>query len=271
MVKHLARITPNLANIKPLLCKKDMDYFLGIIGYERSGKSNLAQAIAKSYIECPPHHHHKAPAIPLKFDKNHYAFSAEQLSEKVYTLPRGSPVIIDEGATTLFTMDAITPEGREATKLITVMGERNLFVIICVPDFFLLTPYIRNHRLKSLCRVVSRGRAAVYSKPTMRKIEKNKSGRVRYPAPTFVDSWQEQKGQLWNEYEKMKADYLRRRVRKQDKILGIKAVSEITGFSTSTIYDYCNRGLIPYMEILGRKKFRESDIAQLLIEHKSKV
>jgi len=271
MVTYLKRTRPNLKAIKNLLLKKDMDYFLMVVGYERSGKSNLAQAIAQAYLEESPKYHHKHKNTKIQLTSKNFVFDVETLQERVYTLPRGSPIIIDEGATTILAHESITPQGREALKLVTTMGERNLFVIICVPDFFLVQPYIRNNRVKSVFRVVSRGRYYLYNKVAMGKIIKDKkTGRTRYPPFTYVDYWGEQKGELWGQYEKLKSEYLSRRSIKKDRVIGIKEVSEITGLSTATIYNYCDKGLIPYFEVLGRKKFRESDIANLVINHEAK-
>ena len=68
-------------------------------------------------------------------------------------------------------------------------------------------------------------------------------------------------------YEQQKADYLRRRIITDDKLLGVTAVCEITGLSRTHIYRLAERGELAYMECAGVKKFKESDIAAMIIEH----
>jgi predicted DNA-binding transcriptional regulator AlpA len=253
-----------------------MDSLIIIEGYERSGKSNLAQAIAEMYINTPPYTHKLLPEQKLELTQKAFIFDRETFGERIYELPRGSPIIVDEGATTLFAKDAMEKGSREAEQLLTVMGERNLFTIICAPSFFSLLPYVRNHRAQTLIRVVHRGRYFVYNKHALGGIQRDsKSGQIKYPAPTAKGNWSRVTGALWDSYEAMKSDYLKKRVmRGADKLIGVSKVREITGLSFSQIYRMCEDGRLSYVEIgdveHGQKKFRESDIAAMLTEHPKK-
>jgi hypothetical protein len=170
--------------------------------------------------------------------------------------------------------DAITTEGKEVKKTITVMGERNLFVIICAPQWDLLQPYVRARRATTLLKVTSRGRFLAYNKPAIRRIRKDaRTAQLVYPPPTFMDSWQFRGGELWEEYEKMKATHLKSRKTKEgdDKLLMATTAARRLGVSVNTLNKYSDDGTIPWTELFnGQRRWRESDISMLLKEHNVK-
>jgi len=115
--------------IGEMIVKNDLDFLLVITGRERIGKSTLALQIAS--------------IVDPDFKVDQIVFDIPTLYKKVYELNKGQVVIIDEGATAFFAREAMATDVREGVKLLTVMGERNLFVILCVPNFFIVDKYIR--------------------------------------------------------------------------------------------------------------------------------
>ena len=104
--------------IGEMLVEKDLDYLMIVTGRERIGKSSLAMQVALS--------------VDPEFDVSQIVFDVPNLYEQVYKLKKGQAVIIDEGATAFFAREAMNTDVREGIKLLTVMGERNLFVGIGV-------------------------------------------------------------------------------------------------------------------------------------------
>ena len=271
---HLNRVIPNLQIIKRCNLLHNTDAFWIVSGYERVGKSNLAQALAEIYLKLKPDEHPKRPKQELTLTKEHFIFTPEQFFSVPYEVPRGSPIIVDEGGTAMLANEAITAEGREVKKIVTVMGERNLFVIICAPQWDLLQPYIRARRGTTLLKVVARGHFLAYNKPAVQRIRKDaRTAQLVYPPPTFMDSWQFRGGKLWNEYETMKADHLKARNApdSSNELLMATTAARRLGISVNTLNKYSDDGTIPWTELFnGQRRWRENDIAMLLKEHNSK-
>jgi hypothetical protein len=266
---HLDRALPNLQLAKYCTTMKNMDSWAMVCGYEGGGKSNFSCALAEAYLGIPPFAHRLEPDVPLTLNKENWVFTAEDMLTRPYELPRGGVLIADEGATTMLADDTITKEGKEVKKLITVLRERNLFVIICVPEWDLVQPYIRARRTQMLYRCVSRGTVLAYSKPLIQRIRKDeKSKQLVYPPPAFKDHWQERKGELWAAYDKMKNDYLAsRRVPKALRQLHNKEVTQLLHISTGTLATWCRAGRIPYeLDFLGRRTFKLEDIQAVAAE-----
>jgi len=266
---HLDRILPNIRLAKYCTTQKNMDNWAMVVGYEGGGKSNFGGGLAEAYLGVPPFTHRLEPDKPLTMDKNNWVFTPEDMLSRPYELDRGSPIIADEGATTMLADDTITKEGKEVKKLTTVLRERNLFVIICVPEWDLVQPYIRARRTQMLYRCVSRGTVLVYGKPQIQRIRKDeKSKQLVYPPPAFKDHWQERKGALWEQYDKMKNDYLAsRRVPKALRQLHNKEVTQLLHISTGTLATWCRAGRIPYeLDFLGRRTFKLEDIQAVAAE-----
>lgn len=271
---HLDRIVPNIRLTKYCTTQKNMDSWAMVVGYEGGGKSNFACALAEAYLGVPPFTHRLDPDVPLKMAKENWVFTPEDMLARPYELPRGGVLIADEGATTMLADDTITKEGKEVKKLTTVLRERNLFVIICVPEWDLVQPYIRARRTQMVYRCVARGTVMAYNKPQIYKIRKDeKSKQLVYPPPSFKDHWQERKGQLWDAYDKMKNDYLAsRRVPKALRELHAKDVMRLLGVGSTTLSRLCKENRIPFeLDFVGRRTFKLEDIQAVAEERGVKI
>ena len=184
--------------IGEMIVKNDLDFLLVITGRERIGKSTLALQIAS--------------IVDPDFKVDQIVFDIPTLYKKVYELNKGQVVIIDEGATAFFAREAMATDVREGVKLLTVMGERNLFVILCVPNFFIVDKYIRQNRVSALAKVVSRGRFKFFNRSALRAGHFNpKTKAYNWGAATFKSTYSEMRGKLWDDYCDMKSKYLRDR------------------------------------------------------------
>lgn len=187
------KATTNLIkNVRNWIMLNDMDWFHVIIGDEGLGKTSLACSMAKEY----------KPDYKL----NTMTYTPKGFKEAVENSNKGDVVIADEGAMTFFSQETATRSGRMLVKLLTVMRARNLFIIICVPNFWLLTRYIREQRVKSVSRIVKRGWAWHYGTQKSRNhIRRHKYDKLKtiWPdydvADTFPDAAKEWPDE-WIEY-----------------------------------------------------------------------
>lgn len=194
----MEKLQANLELIKKIIVENDLDFLLVITGRERIGKSSLALHIAE--------------IVDPTFDVSQIVFDTQNLYEQVYSLEPGKVVIIDEGATAFFSRDAMSTDVKDGIKLLTVMGERNLFVILCVPSFFILDKYIREHRVSGLIKVVARGRLKFYSRRKLKDAFYNpKVKRFSWGDPSFKDGFPKYKGKHWKPYTDKKSEYLKGR------------------------------------------------------------
>jgi hypothetical protein len=189
------KLKKNLKGIKVLILKHDFDWLIVIAGYERVGKSTLALQVCR-YID-------------PKFTEEQVVFDVRHFSKLVWSLEPGRAILIDEGATAMFNRNAMTADVKTGVQILTTMGARNLFVVICVPSFEILDKYIQEHRVRSVLRVTSRGNFLFYSKRQIERSHYHKTLKKRFWAePNFQDSFKECSGELWEKYKKRKMDYL---------------------------------------------------------------
>ena len=235
---YLTKLQPNLDIIKEMLVKHDMDFLLTIVGRERIGKSSLALEIAQR--------------VDPKFTVDQVVFDIPALYEQVYKLDKGQVVIIDEGATAFFAREAMNTNVKEGIKLLTVMGERNLLTILCVPSFFIVDKYIRQHRVAGLIKVTKRGRFKFWSRRQLNASHYNsKANSYAWADPCFVDSFGKPSGKLWEDYKEMKSKYLAQRVGEwkgdnghDREWLTIREAAKELDMKYNTVVDWARKGKV---------------------------
>ena len=182
----MKQIKISLDRIKEALAK-DLDWLHIVTGYEGVGKTTLALDMC-FYID-------------PNFNINKIVFSSAELIKAVRNSKPGEAILVDEGALVFFSRDSMTKAAKQAVKLLTGMRTYNLFLCICVPDFFILDKYIRDHRVRSVCNVTDRGMANFYFNSNVRKIDKNKkTNRIVYPGYNYRDYFPAFSGPLWEQY-----------------------------------------------------------------------
>jgi hypothetical protein len=149
------RLKKNLdEKIKPALQKKDKDRVLVIDGNEGSGKSTLALQIGK--------------CVDSTLDLSRLVFNAEQFREAIYKAKKGQCIIYDEAFTGLSSRASLSGVNRTLISLMMQMRQKNLFVIIVLPTFFLLDKYVALFRTIGLVHVYevkgNRGYFKVYGR-----------------------------------------------------------------------------------------------------------
>ena len=133
------RLQDRLDKIKKDLKKNDKDCFIAVDGNEGSGKSTLALQIGK-YVD---------PTLDL----SRIVFTAEGFREAILKAKKGQCVIFDEAFTGLSSRASLSGVNRTLVSLMMQIRQKNLFVIMVLPTFFLLDKYVALFRSRALIHV----------------------------------------------------------------------------------------------------------------------
>jgi ABC-type dipeptide/oligopeptide/nickel transport system ATPase component len=127
--------------VKKRVLTKDMDFVLVIDGEEGSGKSVLAQQIAK-YLD-------------NDFNIDKIAFNSEEFLRLIKSpkIKKGSCIILDEAFSAANSRASLTDVNRAMIGVATEMRQKNLFVLFCIPSFFDLDRYFALWRCRSLFHI----------------------------------------------------------------------------------------------------------------------
>jgi ABC-type dipeptide/oligopeptide/nickel transport system ATPase component len=130
---------PELDRIKIAVTKRDRDYVMVIDGEEGSGKSVLAQQIARE--------------LDPKFNIDNICFNADQFIAKLKGSAKNTCIILDEAYSSANSRASLTEVNRSLIGVATEMRQRNLYVIIVIPSFFDLDKYFALWRCRCLLHV----------------------------------------------------------------------------------------------------------------------
>ena len=144
--------------VKPSLQKKDKDCVIAVDGGEGTGKSTLALQLAKAYDHT--------------FDLLRVCFSAEEFRDAIFKAKKGEAIVYDEAFTGLSSRASLSPINKFLISLMMQMRQKNLFVIIVLPTFFLLDKYVALFRTQVLFHVYESGGRRGYFRIYNRKKKK---------------------------------------------------------------------------------------------------
>jgi len=130
------------SKVKSALGQKDEDYLIAVDGEERAGKSTFAMQIGK-YID---------PSLSL----DRVCFSPDEFRKAIINAEPGQCVIFDEAYRGLSAKGALTEVNRILVSLMMEMGQKNLFVIVVLPTFYLLEKYVALWRARVLFHIYRR-------------------------------------------------------------------------------------------------------------------
>ena len=133
------RLQRNLDKVKKRINKKDMDYVMVVDGSEGSGKSIQAGQIGK-YVD---------PTLNL----NRFCFNSSEFVKAIQNAKKGQCVIFDEAFSGLSSRAALSQVNKLIVELMMEMRQKNLFVIIVLPSFFLLDKYVALWRARALIHI----------------------------------------------------------------------------------------------------------------------
>jgi hypothetical protein len=127
---------------------KDRDHFAVISGEEGSGKSTLSMPLAS--------------AIDPTWNLDRLCYKPDQFIELIEYSKKGDAIVLDEGNLFLFSREAMSGGNKIMVKLFALMRQRNLCVIINVPNFWTVDSYVRDHRTRSLFYIPKRGQTTCF-------------------------------------------------------------------------------------------------------------
>jgi len=126
-------------NVKPSVQKKDWDWFVIVDGMEGSGKSVFGFQIAK--------------ILDPNFTHEQIAFNANDFINIVVKAKKHQCIIFDEAFTGLNSRTSLSEVNNILVSLMMEMRQKNLFIILIMPSFFMLDKYAVLHRAKGLFHV----------------------------------------------------------------------------------------------------------------------
>jgi len=138
----------NLDSLKQNVLK-DYDAFLIVSGREGYGKSTIAAQVA-TYLDS-------------SYDLSRCCFTAEQFIDAVEKAEKYEAIVFDETMGYLSSRGSMSKFNRALIKVMSEMRSKNLFVILCIPNFFELDRYPAMHRSVALIHCYKRGRFAVFN------------------------------------------------------------------------------------------------------------
>lgn len=135
---------------------QDIDHFIVNSGSEGLGKTTLS--IQQACVLDPNWNLSKLLYKPL------------QLLDKIEESKPGECLILDEGNLFLFSREAMSGGNKIMVKLFALFRQKNLIIIINVPNFFTLDSYVRDHRTRTLNWISSRGKYQSYKGKAIRMV-----------------------------------------------------------------------------------------------------
>ncbi len=119
----------------------DQDRIYVVTGREGLGKSTLAMQLAYS--------------VDPNLSLDNIVFTANQLEKRIKEAKRFIAIIFDESFSGLSSKGAISKENKRLVRLLMMCRQRNLFIFIVLPSFFLLEKYVGIFRSTALFNVLA--------------------------------------------------------------------------------------------------------------------
>lgn len=140
--------TPNIYFVCWSIAKKihteDMDHVTVVTGLEGTGKSTLTSMLAVTV----------SPSMSI----THVCYEPKDFFNALKVCKKGDTIWIDEGALFLFSRQSTSKNSVNVVKLLSVIRQLNLHIVICIPNFFTIDSYVREHRVSSLFYLTARGK-----------------------------------------------------------------------------------------------------------------
>jgi hypothetical protein len=125
-----------LDDIKKVVSKKDFDYVALVCGMPGLGKSNFS-------INCCKY-------LDNNFTIDNICFTADDFIEKSTNMNKGSAIMLDESFASLNSRISNTTEFLRILNHIQIIRQKNLYIFLCLPNFFDLQKSIAIYRSRHL-------------------------------------------------------------------------------------------------------------------------
>lgn len=146
-------------NIQFQVNTQDRDHFCVISGLEGLGKSTLAIQLA-----C---------VLDPTFILERICFTPLQFVSGLENAKKGQVFILDEGNLFLFSRESLSSDNRFMVKMFALMRQLNIIVLICVPNFYTLDSYVRDHRVNSWIYIYNRAKFTVFTGLAIKKLSRD--------------------------------------------------------------------------------------------------
>ena len=131
----------------------DNDHCTCVVGVEGSGKSTLAFQLAAT--------------ISDTFCMDNILYEPSDFFNQIEQAAKGDSIIIDEGILFLFGREASTSVNKDIMKLFTLIRQKNLHIIICIPQFKSLDTQLRQDRVDNLFNIYEKGLYEAHEKESI--------------------------------------------------------------------------------------------------------
>ncbi len=118
----------------------DQDRIYVVTGREGLGKSTLTMQLAY--------------CVDQNLSLDNIVFTANQLEKRIKESKKNTAIIFDESFSGLSSKGAISKENKRLVRLLMMCRQRNLFIFIVLPSFFLLEKYVGIFRSTALFNVL---------------------------------------------------------------------------------------------------------------------
>lgn len=146
----------NLDFVKKSVVEQNYDCFIVVTGREGFGKSTLAGQIA-AYLD-------------PSYNIDRCCFTADQFVEAAEKAKKYQAIVFDETMGYLSSRGAMSAFNRKLIKIFSEMRSKNLFILLCIPNFFELDRYPAMHRSTGMLYVYKRGVFGSYDYTTKKKL-----------------------------------------------------------------------------------------------------
>lgn len=171
--------------------KMKYDAFILYVGREGAGKTTMASQDA---LYCDS-----------TFNLDRVVFNIEQFKEAVKKATKCTAIVFDETMGYLSNRQSMSRFNRELIKIMSEIRSKQLYIFLCIPNFFIMDWYISLHRTTGLIYIYQRGRFGSYDYPTKKRLwiegRRNYSYNV---SPNFIGRFTKFFPFDWGEYEKKK-------------------------------------------------------------------
>ena len=134
---------------------KGFDSVICITGRVGRGKSTLAIKLAEQIA--------KRAKVPFDLEENIiYDPNPKDVKAKIWDLPEGSPVILDEGIRALYKRNWWTEENKFLVQMFNICRKKKKAIMICTPFFRQIDDGVRNERVNLWIDLLDRGVAIAH-------------------------------------------------------------------------------------------------------------
>lgn len=202
-------IAQNLVRTKKAVAKEDWDYMAIVGGIPGVGKSTFAQGIAKF--------------LDPNFEQDQICFTAKEFIHRTENGKKGQAFVLDESFADMNSSLYKDPEFVALLNHIQAVRQKNLYLLIVLPDFFTLIKNVAVFRASHLfvpyTKDYSRGDVAVFDRETKRQLYFKGKKECDYKAihPNFYTDFQMHWFCDKVEYDKRKLNHLLEQKKVKDK------------------------------------------------------